>query len=64
MTKSKVVITVCKDLDTNLHYIPCLNASISDIDWIIKCLQKERHELENIVRTGEIPAYRLNKYIE
>ena len=64
MPKSKTVISVCKELDTNLLYVPCLNASISDIDWIINLLQKEKHKLENIMNTGEIPVYRLNKHIE
>lgn len=61
--KSKLVISVCKDLDNQTNQIVHMNASISDIDWIINELNKERDILCNSIKTGKIPEYCRNRYV-
>lgn len=60
--KSKLLLSVCKDLQTRQNHIVHLNASISDIDWIMSELQRQRDNLVRMSITGSIDNT-INKYV-
>lgn len=62
--KSKIVLSVCKNLDSGINYIVHLNASISDIDWMISQLRQEKNKLCEATKTGIVPEYTNNRYIK
>lgn len=62
--KSKIVLSVCKHLDSDTNYIVHLNASMRDIDWMISQLQQEKDKLCEATKTGIVPEYTNNRYIK